>query len=158
MPSNPHERARRLLDQSMVEGVPPSDKCWLDSHMSQCAECGRHAELSQRAIRALGQFGFPVDPAVAMRVDEVIRERTSRMAPAGSPARVAWVANLAAFLLTIVGSMAMWQATAWAAGRWHLSAPAWQIAFALFWLAPSLALSVLLLFPKILTGGGGRAI
>ncbi len=158
MPSNPHERAQRLLDQAAVEGISQRERIWLDAHILECSECAVHAELSQRAIRAFGQFAFPVDPGVAMRVQEVISDRAGRMVPNDSEGQNGWIGNVAAVLLTVAGSLAMWRAVAWVAGLWQVPMPVWEIGFVTFWMAPSIAFSVLLLFRKKFIGERGKLI
>ena len=69
MPLENHEKARFLLHRSLVEGISLEDRHWLDAHVGQCAECGRYADLSARAIRALDWFALELDPAAALRVD-----------------------------------------------------------------------------------------
>src|SRR5579883_3379010 len=62
-----HERARFLLDRSLVEGISREERHWLDAHVGECAECGRYADLSVRAVRALDCFAIELDPAAALR-------------------------------------------------------------------------------------------
>jgi hypothetical protein len=69
MPLENHEKARFLLHRSLVEEISLEDRHWLDAHVGQCAECGRYADLSARAVRALDWFALELDPAAALRVD-----------------------------------------------------------------------------------------
>ena len=61
-----HERARLLLDRGMMESIPAEKQRWLDHHLSECAECSRHAELNRRAIQALDSFAFDLDDAIGV--------------------------------------------------------------------------------------------
>lgn len=143
MQSELHEKAHAMVDRSMVEGISPDEQRWLANHISQCAECSQYAELSQRTIRALDSFAFDLDPEVALRTQNIIRARADRVASHGPE----WsIAISAAFVLTIVGSIAMWESAGWLAGRWNVPAPTWQIGFALLWVLPSVLLDALLLF------------
>ena len=74
-----HERARLLLDRGMTESIPAEKQRWLDHHLSECAECSRHAELNRRAIQALDSFAFDLDHAAALRVQEAVTRRAERM-------------------------------------------------------------------------------
>jgi hypothetical protein len=152
MPSEPHARARLLLDQAMMEGISPDEQRWLNSHTEGCAECNRYGELSRRAIRALDSFAFELDPAAAFRVENAIRSRANRLASNELHGRRFFIGAVAAMLLTIAGSIAMWQPAAWLARRWSLPSPAWQIGFAMFWLLPSILLGILPLFRTWLMG------
>jgi hypothetical protein len=152
MPSEPHARARLLIDQAMMEGISPDEQHWLNGHSDECAECSRYGELSRRAIRALDSFAFELDPAVALRVENAIRGRANRLASNELHRRRLFIGAVAAMLLTIAGSIAMWQPAAWLAGRWNLPGPAWKIGFAMLWLLPSILLGILPLFRTRLMG------
>jgi len=135
-----HERARLLLDRSMTESIPAEKQRWLDHHLSECAECSRHAELNRRAIQALDSFAFDLDHAAALRVQEAVTRRAERMRssePLAVPLAIA---------LTIAGSFVMWQAVTWLAGQRNLPSRAWQFSFVVFWILPSVLIDMVLLF------------
>jgi len=134
-----HERARLLLDRGMMESIPAEKQRWLDHHLSECAECSRHAELNRRAIQALDSFAFDLDHAAALRVQEAVTRRAERMrsTPLAVPLAIA---------LTIAGSFVMWQAVAWVAGQLNLPNRAWQFSFVVFWILPSVLIDMVLLF------------
>jgi len=135
-----HERARQLLDRGMTESIPAEKQRWLDHHLSECAECSRHAELNRRAIQALDSFAFDLDHAAALRVQEAVTRRAERMRssePLAVPLAIA---------LTIAGSFVMWQAVTWLAGQRNLPSRAWQFSFVVFWILPSVLIDMVLLF------------
>jgi len=137
-----HERARLLLDRGMTESIPVEKQRWLDHHLSEFAECSRHAELNRRAIQALDSFAFDLDPAAALRVQEAVTRRAERMRssePLAVPLAIA---------LTIAGSFVMWQAVTWLAGQLNLPNRAWQFSFVVFWILPSVLIDMLLLFRR----------
>jgi hypothetical protein len=137
----------------MAQGISPDEQRWLADHVSQCADCSRYAELSQRTLRALDSFAFDLDPVAALRVQRAIHNRADWMASHGQVFSYGiWVA----IFLTIIGSAAMWEFTAWLASRWNLAAPMWQIGFAILWLLPSVLLDLLLLLRGKLIGDDAR--
>jgi hypothetical protein len=140
----------------MLGAISPDEQRWLQHHTEECAECSRYGELSRRAIRALDSFAFEVDPAAALRVENAVRSHANRLASNESQARFL-IGAMAAMLLTLAGSIVMWQPAAWLAGRWNLPSPAWQIGFAMFWLVPSIVLGMLPLFRTRLMGDGFAA-
>ena len=152
MPLENHEKARFLLHRSLVEGISQEDRHWLNAHVGQCAECGRHADLSARAVRALDWFAFELDPAAALRVENVIRTRAGEMRSAESQAKSLWIGTGVAIFLTFTGSAVAWRPLAWLASQWNLPSRVWQIVFAAFWLLPSLLLALLPLFRRRLLG------
>lgn len=135
-----HERARLLLDRGMTESIPVEKQRWLDHHLSECAECSRHAELNRRAIQALDSFAFDLDHAAALRVQEAVTRRAERMRSSEQ------LAVPLAIALTITGSFVMWQAVTWLTGQWNLPNRAWQVSFVVFWILPSVLVDMLLLF------------
>jgi hypothetical protein len=158
MPLENHERAHFLLDRALVEGISLEDRRWLDAHVEQCAECGRYADLSARAVRALDSFAFELDPAAALRVENVVRGRAERMRSTETHAKSLWIGTAVAIFLTFAGSAVTWHPAAWLAGQWNLPSRAWQIVFAVFWALPSLLLAVLPLFRRRLLceGSAGK--
>jgi hypothetical protein len=143
-----HEKARFLLHRSLVEGIPLEDRQWLEAHVGQCAECGRYADLSERAVRALDWFALEPDPASALRVENVVRSRAEGMRSAEAHAKSLWIGTVIAILLTFTGSAVTWGPLASLASEWNLPSRVWQIAFAAFWLLPSLLLAVVPLFRR----------
>ncbi len=152
MPLDNHEKARFLLHRSLVEGISPEDRHWLDAHLGQCAECGRYADLSARAVRALDWFALELDPAAALRVENVVRSRAEEMRSAEAHAKTLWIGTAVALFLTFAGSAVTWPSLAWLASQWNLPSRVCQIVFVAFWLLPSLLLALLPLFRRRLLG------
>ena len=148
MPLENHEKARFLLHRSLVEGISPEDRDWLDAHVGQCAECGRYADLSARAVRALDWFALELDPAAALRVENVVRSRAEAMRSAEAHAKSLWIGTGVAIFLTFTGSAVTWRTLASLASQWNLPSRVWQIVFVAFWLLPSLLLALLPLFRR----------
>ncbi len=156
MPLENHEKARFLLHRALVEGISLEDRRWLDAHVGQCAECGRYADLSARAVRALDWFALELDPAAALRVENVVRSRAEEMRSAESHAKSLWIGTAVAIFLTFTGSAVTWRTLAWLASQWNLPSRVWQIGFVAFWLLPSLHARVAAAFSKKTSGRGFR--
>ena len=152
MPLENHEKARSLLHRALVEGISLEDRRWLDAHVGECAECGRYADLSARAVRALDWFALELDPAAALRVENIVRSRAEEMKSAESRAKSLWIGTGVAIFLTFTGSAVTWLPFAWLASQWNLPSRLSQIVFAAFWLLPSLLLALLPLFRRTLLG------
>ncbi len=150
--NNNHEKARFLLHRALVEGISPEDRRRLDAHVGKCAECGRYADLSSRAVGALDWFALQPDPTAALRIENVVRSRAEEMRSAESHARSLWIGTGVAVFLTFTGSAVTWQTLAWLASEWNLPSRVWQIGFAAFWLLPSFLLALLPLFRRRLLG------
>jgi len=152
MPLENHEKARFLFHRALVEGISREDRRWLDAHVGQCSECGRYADLSARAVRALDWFALELDPAAALRVENVVRSRAGEMRSAESHEKSLWIGTGVALFLTFTGSAVTWRTLAWLASQWNLPSRVWQIVFGAFWLLPSLLLALLPLFRRRLLG------
>jgi predicted anti-sigma-YlaC factor YlaD len=152
MPLENHEKARFLLHRSLVEGISLEDRHWLDAHVEQCAECGRYADVSARAVRALDCFALELDPAAALRVENAVRSRAEAMRSAEARAKSLLIGAAIALFLTFAGSAVMWRPLAWLASQWSLPSQVCQIVFMVFWLLPSLLLALLPLFRRRLLG------
>ena len=152
MPLENHGKARFLLHRALVEGISLEDRRWLDAHVGECAECGRYADLSARAVRALDWFALELDPAAALRVENIVRSHAEEMRSAESRAKSLWIGTGIAIFLTFTGSAVTWRSLAALASQWNLPSRVWQIGFAAFWLLPSLMLALLPLFRRRLLG------
>ena len=147
-----HEKARFLLHRDLIEGISAEDRRWLDTHLGQCAECNRDAELSARAVRALNWFAIEPDAAAAHRVEDVVRRRAEEIRSARAHAKSLWIGTAVALFLTVTGSAVAWRPLSWLAMQWNIPSRVWQIGFAAFWLLPSLLLALLPLFRRRLLG------
>ncbi|HWC98567.1 MAG TPA: hypothetical protein VG456_17525 [Candidatus Sulfopaludibacter sp.] len=152
MPLEKHEKARLLLHRSLVEGISREDQQWLDAHVGECAECAGYADLAARAVGALDWFAIDLDPAAALRVENVVRSRAEEMKSAESQVKSVWIGTGVAIFLTFTGSAVAWHVLAGLASQWNLPSRAWQIGFAAFWLLPSLLLALVPLFRRTLMG------
>jgi hypothetical protein len=141
-----HVKARLLLDRSLVEGIAPEDRPWLEAHLGECDECSRYADVSTRAVRALDWFALEIDPVAALRTQTVVCRRADEMRSAEARARTLWIGTAVALCLTFAGSALVWSPVARLAGEWNVPNSAWQAGFAAFWWLPSLLLAVLPLF------------
>jgi predicted anti-sigma-YlaC factor YlaD len=130
-----------LFDQSLLTELSADDHRWLGAHLATCPECSDYTDLSARAVQALDAFAFDLDPAAALRVQNVVRGRAQELAAAEAQTRRLWIGALVAVALTMTGSTLVWPLVAWAAAKWNLPVPALQIGFAALWLLPSLLLA-----------------
>jgi hypothetical protein len=135
-----HQRARALTDRAIVEGIPADEQRWLDGHVAGCGECSHYRDLSQRAVRALDSFAFDYDAAAALRVESLVLQYSGPRQSALAPAL--------AIVLTILGSLLMWQIAGELASRWGVSPRLWQTWFVVLWLLPSAMVDLVLIFRR----------
>jgi hypothetical protein len=80
VPCDPHERARMLIDQTLVEGISQAERHWVLSHMEICEACGTYAELSANIIRELKSLHVDTDPDMNGRVQQAVMTHARRLA------------------------------------------------------------------------------
>jgi anti-sigma factor RsiW len=105
MKIDPHERARFLIDETLVAGVSsrisPDDELWLRGHIEECAQCVRYAKGGAMAVRALHSISFDVDPEMNARVQRAMIARAESRRGQTEP-RWRWALAAAAILLLVV--------------------------------------------------------
>jgi hypothetical protein len=72
MQSDPHQRARYLIDEALIAGIARDDDVWLRSHSAECAECASYAETTSRMVRGLNALSFETDPGMTTRVQDAL--------------------------------------------------------------------------------------
>jgi hypothetical protein len=77
---DPHEQARRFIDQSPVAGISREDAGWLRDHTSGCAECYSYAELTARILAGLNSFSFEMELEMNARVQGAVAAYAQRLA------------------------------------------------------------------------------
>lgn len=153
MSPDKHDRARTIIDQAALDSVLPADQRWLDGHLRECGDCARYAELSERAVRALGAFSFDVDPAAALRIEQTVRVRAEQAA-ASPVERIRALAFPIAAALTVAGSVVVWQLGNVLAAKLNVPPPAWHAVFVAFWVVPSAIVDGVLLLRGRVEGEG----
>jgi hypothetical protein len=91
MHSDPHQRARFLIDEAVIAGITSDGQRWLRSHTEDCAECAHYAELTSQIVRGLNALSFDKDPAMSIRVQATLAAHVQSPRNA-SPWRMALIA------------------------------------------------------------------
>jgi len=128
MTRHAHDEARELI--ALGETLSDAQQTWLRAHLGECDACLHYADAAGRLVRT-------TQMRVRMRAGELQQRRERLLFVAMSCALVAVSSALTTLLL--------WRGFAWL-GRWSdLPTPVWQVGFVLFWIAPTLAASLLFL-------------
>jgi hypothetical protein len=98
MHSDPHQKARFLIDEALIAGITRDDQQWLHGHKEACLECASYAELTSRIVRGLNSLSFEMDPGMNARVQEAVTRRAHRR-PLAQPWR--WALIAAALLIVM---------------------------------------------------------
>lgn len=145
MSADLHARARALLDGDCASEISQAEQAWLAGHLRNCDECNRYAELTARAIQALGSFSFVVDPSLAARTQAALTRRAQELEAERSKRHLYLRGFALACLFTVMGSLVVWPGWVWVAERTRVTAWEWQLGFFLFWVLPSATIAMLLL-------------
>jgi hypothetical protein len=134
-----HERARALLNRSVVEEISAEERSWLDFHVDGCTPCsahrvalletinGVHTELG--SVSATAALVRKTQSAVRIRAAELHRH-DERMGPL-------WIACMLAGLWALLSIPLIWEGTQWLAGHTSVSIFVWQTAAIFAWLMPA---------------------
>jgi hypothetical protein len=111
-----HERARRLLAASLVEGVAEEEQRWLDGHLGSCAACARFRQRLDAGLRAIALPEVAVDPRLADAAQRRVHARARERA-AAADARLAIAASLIGLAMSALSVWGLWSMLpAWTEG------------------------------------------
>jgi hypothetical protein len=143
MTGNNHEQARRLI--ALGNALPESQRSWLRAHLEQCAGCRDYAEASSRVVAGLRSLPMAADSRLVRATQMRVRFHAHRLRETRARMWMVGVACLGVGLSAAVTAPLLWRLFAWMGERAGVSHTVWQTAYAAFWIAPALVVSVLLL-------------
>jgi len=138
-----HQSIRRIIDESLAGAASSApEQQTLREHLAACASCQQYLDASNRAIAALADFSFPIDPALDSRVLASLARCAQQLE---AERRRLWWPCCLALLLTLAGSIAASRLGSFAAVTFHLEPAQLHLGLATFWIAPSLCFCLLFL-------------
>jgi predicted anti-sigma-YlaC factor YlaD len=143
MTQDVHEHARALLTHQQALGSAEQE--WLQQHLRSCPQCRDYSQGIEELVRALRSVPFAAKPSLVRLTQAKVRMRATELRRRRE--RVWLVIISCAFVsLFAVGSTAfLWRGFEWL-GRWaQVPDSVWQLGFAMFWIAPTIAAGFLLL-------------
>jgi len=151
MNDNLHERAQRLLAESVVEGLRPADEIWLREHLAECPACAREAAATQNVLHALRSVPVSLPRDLAARTQLRVRLRAQQTSPAANGSFWLWVVTAASWLLGVFSAPLVWRGFAWLGANFGLPKLALEFGFVLWWTVPPLLAAAIILHQKALT-------
>lgn len=140
-----HDRARELIALAGAEGPFAREENWLRSHLEECAACRNYAEATGQVIRSLRSLPVAADSRLVRATQMRVRFHARRLRETEERTWLIGMACLGIGLSATVTAPLLWRLVAWM-GEWAGVSPAvWQLGFVFFYVAPALAVSVLLL-------------
>lgn len=155
-----HARAKRLIDQHHVEGLPAKEREWLDAHLQNCSECSALAQSTELALRALRTVSIPFPSGLASRTQFRVRLRAQELQEREPRSLAVWAIAGVSWALGIATAPYVWQIFASAGERLHVPKLAWEVGFGLWWLIPALIAGGILVAenPRRRFSGSGSAV
>jgi anti-sigma factor RsiW len=143
-----HARAARLMDAEVVEGIPATERAWLDEHLEGCAACRAHAERTTRALQSLRSLALQVNPALVSATQVRLRLRARELREHQARMRALWISCALSWVLGAVSAPLLWRGLAWLGPRLALPQPAWVAVFLLAWTMPGVVVGAVLAWQR----------
>jgi anti-sigma factor RsiW len=144
MISNVHERAQALIALADAQ-LAAADHTWLNHHLEECPACRDYASNTRDVIHALRSL--PVAASSSLVAATQLRVRLRARELELKQERL-WLVSISCVLVTLsagLTTLLAWRSWEWAGQQLQISSLTWQVFFVLFWIAPALIASVMLL-------------
>jgi predicted anti-sigma-YlaC factor YlaD len=151
-----HEQARELIACSGTDGLNDESTSWLRQHLQECDSCRDYAEAVSQLSSALHSITFAADAHLVRSTQLKVRVRAEQLHQQRERMRLVW---LSCFILALSGAATtplLWSGFRWIGQVAQAPRPVWQLGFAMFWIAPALVISVVLIARGIHFGGTTR--
>lgn len=134
-----HERARALLNRSVVEEISGDERCWLDLHVDGCTPCSAHRVALLETINGVhSQIGaVSASAALVRKTQSAVRHRAAQLQRDEERMGPLWIACMLAGLWALLSIPLIWEGTRWLAGHTSVSIFVWQTAAVFVWLMPA---------------------
>ncbi len=148
-----HQRAQRLLAESLVEGIAAADQSWLTQHLGECADCARGAADTQNALQALRSVPVSVPRDLVARTQMRVRLRAQEAGEFSRANLFLWIITAASWLLGVFSAPLVWRGFAWFGGHFGVPRLALEMGFALWWGIPALLAVGVVLYQRGIAQG-----
>jgi len=143
MTRDTHDEARELI--ALGEDLSAAQQIWLQAHLQACAPCRDYAEIADRVVRALRSLPVAADSRLVRATQMRVRFHASRLRETREHMWLVGFACMGVGLSAALTVPLLWRLFAWM-GEWAgVSTLIWQVSFIVFFSAPALVVSVLLL-------------
>lgn len=146
MNENLHQRAQRLLAESLVEGIASADQAWLGQHLRECEDCAREAATTQEALQALRGVPVAVPRDLVARTQLRVRLRAQQAGESSRSGLLLWVITVVSWLLGVLSAPLVWRGFAWFGGQFGVPRLALVMGFVLWWTVPALVAAAAVLY------------
>jgi anti-sigma factor RsiW len=138
-----HDEARELI--VLGEGLPDARRAWLRTHLDECDACRHYAEAANGVVRALRSLPLAADSGLVRATQMRVRMRARELQQRRERLVLVGLSCVLVVISSAITTPLIWQGFEWL-GRWtQVPGPVWQVGFVLFWIAPTIAASLLFL-------------
>ena len=148
MNENLHQRAQRLLAESLVEGIAAPDQAWLGQHLRECADCAHEAAATQELLKALRGVPVAVPRDLVARTQMRVRLRAQEASESSRSGLLLWIITAASWLLGVLSAPLVWRGFAWFGGQFGVPRLALEMGFVLWWTVPALLAAAAVLYQR----------
>jgi predicted anti-sigma-YlaC factor YlaD len=143
MTRNAHDEARELI--ALGEDLPDAQQGWLRVHLQECEACRDYAGAVNGVVRSLRSLPLAADSRLVRATQMRVRFHAGRLREARERLWLVGMACSGVGLSATLTVPVLWRFFAWI-GEWAgVSTVVWQAGFVVVFIAPALAVSVLLL-------------
>ena len=143
MTRDAHEQARELI--ALGDGLADTQQLWLRAHIDECEACRHYAETANGVVRALRSLPLAADSRLVRATQMRVRFHATRLREARERMWLVAMACLGVGLSATLTVPFLWRLFAWMGEQAGVPTLVWQAGFMLFFIAPALVVSVLLL-------------
>lgn len=143
MTRDTHEEAREQI--ALGDALSDAQQIWLRNHLEECAACRDFAEGADRMIRALRTMPLAADARLVQATQARVRFHAARLQETRERMWLVGMAGLAVGLSATLTLPLLWRLFAWMGEQARVSTLVWQAGFMVFFIAPALVVSVVLL-------------
>ena len=154
MTRNPHEEARKLI--ALDNGLSQAEYASLCTHLDNCEDCRAYADRARQLTRAMRAIPLAADRTLVRTTQARVRERAEQLRQRRERGLLITFSCVLVAISSALSTAVVWKGFEWI-GQWaQLPNPAWQAGFVLFWIAPTLAASLLFLAHGTHLSSNGR--
>jgi len=140
-----HDRAKQLLAQERVEGIPRAEREWLTAHLQDCAGCTELARQTEQALRSMRTAAISLPEGLAGRTQFRVRLRAQELREREPHNQLMWVTCGVSWALGVATAPYVWRIFEWVGQRTGAPKILLQLSFGLWWAVPALIAGAVML-------------
>ncbi len=140
-----HARAKHLIEQERVEGIPREEREWLGEHLRECSSCAKLAQETDQALRSLRGLAISFPRGLAAQTQFRVRLRAQELRETEPRRRLLWLTCAMSWALGVASAPYVWKAFEWLGQITGAPKIVWQIGFGLWWTIPALVAAAIML-------------